>query len=183
MKLYTFGFAESSRTIPGFPHNCIMDKETLIKLRRKIQEHAEHGMNNSAIARKLGLSRPTVIKWKSEKDVEKDDRGWKLGVKRQYTKKQERMVVRKRKELDEGFFLAHRQFSNRFPSLKICHSISSKEPCNRTILPARTTANRKADRCTWSTRKHSWKDWGRSFSKWISSDRVTSKARPNLCTF
>lgn len=181
MKVYTFCFAESSSTLPCFPPNFTMDKETLIKLRRKIQKCVGQGLNNSTIARKLGLSRPTVIKWRNRKDVEKDERGWKLGVKRQYTNKQERMVVRKRKELAEEFFLAHRRFSNRFRSLKSHHSISSREPCSRMRSLVPTIANRKEVRSTWPTRKHSWKGWARCCSKSISSDRVTSKAPPILC--
>ena len=85
-----------------------MNKEQMIQLRKKVQFYASQGMKNTYIARKLGVSRDFVIKWKNKENVNEDNRGWKKGKKRKYTDKQEQKVVRKRKELENEFFLAQR---------------------------------------------------------------------------
>jgi len=82
-----------------------MKKEQLIELRKKVQMYAMKGMRKSVIARTLGVSRKFVAKWYDAKEVESDNRGWKQGQKRKFTDEQEKLVIQKRKELEQQFFL------------------------------------------------------------------------------
>ena len=82
-----------------------MNKEQMIQLREKVQFYAKRGMKKTAIANKLGVSRPFIDKWISSPDIKKDNRGWEKGRKRKFTNKQEKRVIKKRKELESGFFL------------------------------------------------------------------------------
>jgi transposase len=81
-----------------------MNKEQMIQLREKVKLYAGQGMKNTSIAKKLNVSRDFVIKWKNKKDIKEDNRGWEKGRKRKFTNKQERQVIKKRKELESGFF-------------------------------------------------------------------------------
>ena len=86
-----------------------MNKEQIIQLREKVQFYAGQGMKNTSIAKKLNVSRDFVIKWKNKKDIMEDKRGWKKGRKRKFTNKQEKQVIKKRIELENGFFLGQPQ--------------------------------------------------------------------------
>jgi transposase len=86
-----------------------MNKGQIIQLRKKVLFYAKQGMNNTHIAQKLSVSRDFVIKWKNNKDVSQDRRGWEKGKKRKYTNEQEKKVIDKRKELENQFFLDQRQ--------------------------------------------------------------------------
>jgi len=63
-------------------------------------------VNKSEIARRLNISRPTIIDWLEKKEYE-DERGWKEGTKRTHTDTEEdRIVELKQKRIDEKkFFL------------------------------------------------------------------------------
>ncbi len=63
-------------------------------------------MSKSDIARRLGVSRPTVIAWLEKKEYV-DDRGWQDGVKRSHSDtEEERIVLLKKKRMEEKkFFL------------------------------------------------------------------------------
>lgn len=84
--------------------NQPMKKEQMIQLRKKVQFYAEQGMKGTMIAKKFGVSRKFVIRWKNVKDITEDKRGWGKGKKRKYSNKQEQRVVEKRKELEGNFF-------------------------------------------------------------------------------
>lgn len=87
-----------------------MKKEQIIQLRKEVQYYCKQGMKVSAIMRKVGVSKPFVIKWKNKDDAEEDKRGWKKGNKRKFSNKQEKIVIQKRKELEENFFLDPKRF-------------------------------------------------------------------------
>ena len=77
-------------------------KKENIALRKNVQIYASRGLSNSAIARKLGVSRSFVIKWRNIADVNEDKRGWNKGKKRKYNDVDERIVVNTRKYLEEN---------------------------------------------------------------------------------
>ena len=60
-------------------------------------------MSNVAIAREVGMSRTTIIRWlANDNDVYADTRGWKEGVKRSHTdSEEERIVVLKQQRIDQ----------------------------------------------------------------------------------
>lgn len=59
------------------------------------------GMSHAAIARELGVSRPTIIDWLKEK-MYADHRGWKDGVKRSHTtNEEERIIALKQQRIDQ----------------------------------------------------------------------------------
>jgi hypothetical protein len=79
------------------------------------------GMNHSAIARKLGIRRPTIVQWLSQESYA-DDRGWTEGIKRSHTSsEEERIVALKQKRIDEKrFFLGspyiQMDYAKQFPT-------------------------------------------------------------------
>lgn len=81
-----------------------MDKSDAIRLRKLVQKYAKQGMPLAKIARKLGVSRPFVHRWKNAEDPADDRRGWEKGKKRTYTEEQEQIVIEHRKKLSRGFF-------------------------------------------------------------------------------
>jgi transposase len=87
-----------------------MKKEQIMDLRKKVKFYVKMGLKNTDIAKKLNVSRKFVIKWKKIKNYAQDKRGWEKGLKRKFTDKQETLVITKRKELENDFFLAQRLF-------------------------------------------------------------------------
>lgn len=83
-----------------------MEKSDAIRLRREIQSLAKRGLSASEIARRLGVSRPFVHRWKDAKDPTADERGWVKGRKRKYTEQQEQDVLAVRTEAEKEFFSA-----------------------------------------------------------------------------
>ena len=86
-----------------------MKKEQSISLREKVQFYAKQGFKDTAISKKLNVTRKFIAKWKNEKCIEKDGRGWEKGKKRKYTEEQEASVILQRKELEGNFFSARKQ--------------------------------------------------------------------------
>ena len=82
-----------------------MEKADAIRLRREIQSLAKRALSVSEIARRLGVSRPFVSRWKDGKDPTADQRGWVKGRKRTYTERQEQDVLAARDDAEKGFFL------------------------------------------------------------------------------
>jgi transposase len=81
-----------------------MNKSDAIRLRKLVQKYAAQGMPSAQIARRLGVSRPFVHKWKDVDHTEEKKRGWKKGKRRTYTDTQEEKVVETRKKAEKGFF-------------------------------------------------------------------------------
>lgn len=81
-----------------------MEKSDAIRLRKQVQSIARRGHSISEIARRLGVSRPFVHRWKDAKDPAADERGWVKGKKRKYTEKQEKDVLAARTEAEKDFF-------------------------------------------------------------------------------
>ena len=79
-------------------------KEEIIILRTKVKELLKEGLSNSEISRKLGVTRDFVIKWKTNKSVQSDKRGWKKGKKRKHSDEIEKEIVRIRKNLQANSF-------------------------------------------------------------------------------
>lgn len=93
-------------TVPlPFSPSFIMEKSDAIRLRREIQTLTKKGISVSEIARRLGVSRPFVHRWKDAKDPTEDQRGWVKGRKRKYTGQQEKDVLAARMEAEKEFFL------------------------------------------------------------------------------
>jgi transposase len=81
-----------------------MEKFDAIRLRQEIWSLSRRGLSASEIARRLGVSRPFVYRWKDAEDPTADDRGWIKGRKRKYTDEQERDVLAARTEAEKEFF-------------------------------------------------------------------------------
>lgn len=106
MNVYTWGQI-NVYTIPlTFSPSFIMEKSDAIRLRRDIQTLTKKGISISEIARRLGVSRPFVHRWKDAKDPTADQRGWVKGRKRKYTGRQEEDVLAARTEAEKEFFSA-----------------------------------------------------------------------------
>lgn len=90
-----------------------MKKLDAIRLRKQVQSLAQRKLSASTIARRLGVSRPFVHRWKDADDPTVDQRGWAKGKKRKYTDAQETNVLAARDEAEQGFFSAHRRFRKR----------------------------------------------------------------------
>lgn len=84
-----------------------MKKELLIIKRKKARELHKQGWSNRKIARHLVSSKDSIGKWinMTEEEVLTDNRGWKKGKLRKYTKKDRERVIQIREELEkEGSF-------------------------------------------------------------------------------
>jgi len=124
-----------------------MKKSDAIRLRKQVQSLSKKGLSVSAIARKLGVSRLFVRKWKDIDDPTKDQRGWKEGCKRKYTNDQEQCVVDARNEADENeeFFSEQEQYYKNFQGNN-SPWISSKEQCESINKPNLRRRKKKEDR-------------------------------------
>lgn len=84
----------------------------MIELRKKVQKYAKQGMKKMKIAQLLGVSRKFVGEWyDTEKNPEKDERGWKKGKLRKFTKEQEENVIKIRKKREPHFFLEPKPYN------------------------------------------------------------------------
>lgn len=84
-----------------------MDKSDAIRLRKQVRSFAQQGLSVSEIARRLGVSRIFVRRWKDIVDPTTDKRGWVTGKKRKYTDAQERQVLDARSDAEKEFFSEH----------------------------------------------------------------------------
>lgn len=156
-------------------------KAQLIQLRKKVQLIAKRGLNNTQIAEKLKVSRDFVIKWKKEKNVDVDKRGWRKGKKRKYTNEQEQLVIQKRLELEQKFFLELRQYFKNYRK-RISQKISSIELFITTISLNLIIKNKKVAQAIYSIQRNGYLGLGYS-SRLTSSVLAISRVVVSLITF
>lgn len=98
-----------------------MKKALLIEKRKKARElYEQRGWRTRKIARYLLASKNSVCKWINMNDEEQiqDNRGWKKGKPRKYTKQQKQEIknIRKKLENEESFFVGakvvHANYNN-----------------------------------------------------------------------
>lgn len=148
-------------------------KVQYIQLRKKVQLLAKQGVNNTQIAKRLNVSRDFVIKWKRKKNISVDKRGWQKGKKRKYTDKQEQLVIQKRLELEQKFFLEQRRYYKILMVRKYLKNLWS-ELYSLTISLNLTVKNKRVAQATYSTRRNGYLNLEHSF-KLTSSVLVISR--------
>ena len=80
-------------------------EKKLFKLRKEVNRlFFNHHFSKSMIARKKKVSRPFVIKWTAspDQDFTKDNRGWKKGKRRRWSKETERKIKKIFQDLEQN---------------------------------------------------------------------------------
>ena len=98
-----------------------MEKEVLIRKRKKAKELHEKDWSNRKIARYLLASKDSVGKWiqMAENEISIDNRGWKKGNLRKYTPetKQQIIKIRKDSEKEDSYFIGSKVVKKNYENM------------------------------------------------------------------
>ena len=98
-----------------------MEKEVLIRKRKKAKELHEKCWSNRNIARYLLASKDSVGKWiqMDENEISIDNRGWKKGKSRKYTPETKQQIIKIRKDLEkeDSYFIGSKVVKKNYENM------------------------------------------------------------------